>query len=146
MTASLQTLIQPSTLLAAFFAGMVGVLVFHQGVWALFSMSGKTPSPPWSMARTKPFGLPQVLSASLWGGLWAIVMLAVFLTLRPGVGYWATFIGLGAVLTTVVALCVVFPLKGQPFAAGWKPSIWVFALALNGAWGFGTALVLRLLL
>jgi hypothetical protein len=49
------------------------------------------------------------------------------------------------VMTSLVALMVVAPLKGRPFAAGWSPKIWAFALSVNAAWGFGTGLLLRLL-
>jgi hypothetical protein len=45
----------------------------------------------------------------------------------------------------LVALFIVFPLKGGALAAGWNPTIIVGALILNGAWGFGTALLMRLM-
>jgi hypothetical protein len=36
---------------------------------------------------------------------------------------------------------IVFPLKGQPVAGGWKPVNLMMALLLNGAWGIGVALL-----
>jgi hypothetical protein len=48
------------------------------------------------------------------------------------------------VLPSVVALFVVMPLKGMPVAAGGDPKIVAGALLLNGTWGLGTALLLRL--
>jgi hypothetical protein len=36
------------------------------------------------------------------------------------------------------------PIKGMGLAGGWDPKIIVGALLLNGAWGLGTALLMRL--
>ena len=62
---------------------------------------------------------------------------------RHPLGYWPAAIILGALLTSIEALMVVSPLKGRPFAAGWKPEVWAFALSVNAAWAFGTGLLLR---
>src|SRR4026209_421075 len=61
------------TAAAAFAAGFISVLVFHQGVWALYGAAGKAPSLAWNMAPVPPLGVPTVLSSSFWGGLWGIV-------------------------------------------------------------------------
>jgi hypothetical protein len=37
------------------------------------------------------------------------------------------------------------PIKGMGLAGGWDPKIIVSALLLNGAWGLGAALLMRLL-
>ena len=44
-----------------------------------------------------------------------------------------------------MALFIVFPLKAMPVAGGWDPRIIMRALILNGAWGLGVALFIRLL-
>jgi hypothetical protein len=59
--------------------------------------------------------------------------------------YWLAWLVAGALGPSLVALFVVLPLKGKPIAAGGNPSFIVGALRLNGVWGLGTALVLRLL-
>ena len=59
---------------------------------------------------------------------------------------WTRYVAwtvLGAILPTIVALFVVLPLKGAPIAGGWSPTMIGIALLLNGAWGFGAALLLR---
>lgn len=128
-----------------FVAGFLSVLIFHQGVWAIFAAAGKTPVPAWSMVRQGPLNVPALANAAFWGGIWGIAMVWVVMPLaKPVFGYWATMIGLGGLLTSLVALLVVFPAKGRPFAAGWNPGIWIFALLVNAAWGFGLGLLLPL--
>jgi hypothetical protein len=133
-------------LLVPFVAGFLSVLVFHQGVWAMFSAAGKTPAPPWSMARQGPFNVPAVVNAAFWGGVWGVAMVWLVLPFaQPVLGYWGANILLGALLTSAVALLVVFPAKGRAFAAGWNPGIWLFALLVNAAWGFGLGLLLPII-
>jgi hypothetical protein len=133
-------------LIAPFLAGFLAVLIFHQGVWAMFAAAGKTPSPAWSMTRTGPLQVPAVLNAAFWGGIWGLIMaLVVVPQLQGRIGYWPVCIGLGGLLTSLVALLVVFPAKGMRFAAGWNPAIWLFALLVNAAWGFGFGLLWPLL-
>ena len=134
-----------ATAATAFAAGFVAVLVFHQGVWALYHAAGKAPSPPWNIAPVPPLGMPSVVSGAFWGGLWGIVLAWLLPIAAPAMGYWPAAIVLGALMTSVVALMVVAPLKGRPFAGGWNPHVWAFALSVNAAWGLGTGFLLRLL-
>lgn len=134
-----------ATAATAFAAGFVAVLVFHQGVWALYHAAGKAPGPAWNIAPVPPLGVPSVVSGAFWGGLWGIVLAWLLPVAAPAMGYWPAAIVLGALMTSVVALMVVAPLKGRPFAAGWNPRVWAFALSVNAAWGLGTGFLLRLL-
>jgi len=126
----------------AFVAGFVATLVFHQGVLAALHANGLWPRPAWPMARTEPLGVPAVISLSFWGGLWGV---ALWLLVRDqsGLAYWALALAFGAIGPSAVALFVVFPLKGLPLAGGWAAKVIVPVLVLNGAWGLGTALILR---
>lgn len=133
-----------ATAVSAFIAGFLAVMVFHQGVWAMFAAAGKTPAPAWDMKPVEPLNVPQVVSSSFWGGVWGIVLAALLPWATVRFGYWPACIGLGALLTTLIALLVVFPMKGRPFAAGWNPAIWIFALLVNAAWGFGFGLLFPL--
>jgi len=130
--------------LKAFFAGFLSTLVFHQGGLAVLHGLKMTPRNPWVMAPTPPMGVPSVISLAFWGGLWGI---ALWLMIRGSGGskYWLLAVVLGAILPTLVAFFVVFPMKGLPVGGGWKPDLIVGALLLNGAWGLGVALFLRLL-
>jgi hypothetical protein len=127
-----------------FVAGFLSTLVFHQGLLQVLHMAGVSSRPAYVMTPTPPFHLPQVISLAFWGGVWGVLL---WLVIRPFDGswrYWAAALVVGALAPSIVALFVVFPLKGLPVAGGWQPALLVGALLLNGAWGVGTALFLRL--
>lgn len=127
----------------AFVAGFLATLVFHQGVYALFHLAGMVPGPPFNMAPTAPFGVPAVVSLAFWGGVWGLPAWWVIRN-AAGTGYWLRAVIFGALAPSAVALFVVFPLKGLGVAGGWDSKILVGALILNGAWGLGVALGMRL--
>lgn len=128
--------------LRAFVAGFVSTLVFHQGMLALLHFGKLVPRAPFAMNPVPPLGIPSVLSLAFWGGVWGIALWAMIRS-NSGPGHWLLAVLLGAVLPSLVALLVVFPLKGMAFAANWDPKIWVGAALLNGAWGFGVALLMQ---
>ena len=51
----------------------------------------------------------------------------------------------GAVFPSAVPLLLVLPLKGRPIGGGWKSSVLVTALVVNGAWGIGAGLFFKIL-
>lgn len=128
----------------AFIAGFVSTLAFHQGVLAALYAAGISPKAPFDMTATAPLQVPAVISLAFWGGLWGVALWLVIRGLAGG-PYWILAIVLGAIGPSIVALFVVFPLKGLPMAGGWDPAIIIGALLLNGAWGLGVALIMRLL-
>lgn len=127
----------------AFAAGFFSTLTFHQGTLAVLHQAGFWPKPPYPMAPTPPLGIPAVISLALWGGVWGI---AAWLVIRaaPGAQYWLCATLFGAIAPSIVALFVVFPAKGMPLAGGGSPKVVVPVLVLNGAWGLGVALLMRL--
>ncbi len=130
--------------LKAFAAGFLSTLVFHQGLLAILHATGRTERGAYSMTPTQPLQVPAVLSLAFWGGVWGILLWLVIRGIPPDWRFWAAAIVIGAIAPSLVALLVVFPLKGQPVGGGWRPEILIGALVLNGAWGFGVALFLRL--
>ena len=125
-----------------FIAGFIATLTFHQGTLFVLHKAGLWPKPAWSMARTGPIHVPAVLSLAFWGGLWGILLWYVVRN-QTGIEYWLGATLFGAVAPSLVALLVVFPLKGMPVAGGWNPKVIIPVLILNGAWGFGVALLMR---
>jgi len=130
--------------LKAFFAGFLSTLVFHQGVLAILHGAGVTPRKPYAMDPTAPLHVPAVLSLAFWGGIWGILLWLVIARSAGSGAYWALAILVGAIAPSLVALLVVAPLKGQPVGGGGGAKLWIGAFLLNGAWGFGVALLMRL--
>ena len=123
----------------AFVAGFIATLVFHQGLLQILHLAGMVPAAAWNMDPTPPLGVPKVLSLAFWGGLWGIVLWAL-IARRGGAAHWLLALALGALLPSLVAWFVVFPIKGIALT-----STLIFgALLLNGAWGLGVALCMRL--
>lgn len=130
-------------LLLGFVAGFIATLIFHQGLWYVLNQTGVIPPEraAWPMNPIPPFGIPSVLSKAFWGGLWGLA-LAPLLGHLSSPAYWVAWIIVGAVALTVVAFFVVPPLKGEPMQA--MGPRFLIGLSVNGAWGLGTAVLLRL--
>ncbi|HVR38439.1 MAG TPA: hypothetical protein VMU84_05035, partial [Thermoanaerobaculia bacterium] len=97
-----------------FIAGALAVPVFHQTVlWVLHAI-GWISLKPFSLAATRPFGVPEVLSLSFWGGVWGILLGAILMRVRSSRAYWLIAIVFGAIAPTLVAGLVVMPLKHMP--------------------------------
>jgi hypothetical protein len=124
----------------AFLAGFIAVLIFHQGAVSILHALGAAPA-PFNFTPRAPLGVPAVVSAAFWGGVWAIA-LAFFVRRLSGLSYWLTALVFGALALTAVALFVVGPIKGQPPQL--QLSHVMVGFAVNGAWGVGTAILFRL--
>jgi hypothetical protein len=131
--------------LLGFLAGFASTLVFHQGLLFVLHKAGAYPRPAYVTTRVPPLGVPQVLSLAFWGGIWGAALLPLLARWESSWTYWVAWLVAGAIGPTLVALFVVLPLKGKPVAGGGNPTLIFGALLLNGAWGLGTALLLRLL-
>lgn len=129
--------------LFGFIAGFLATLIFHQlTLWVLWG-AGLAPFGPFSMAATKPFGVPAVFSLAFWGGIWGILFALVDGRFPSHAGYWVMAFLFGAILPSAVALLVVMPLKGRPMGGGWR--LLLTAFLVNGAWGIGAGLILKAL-
>ena len=139
------------TILYGFVAGFFAVLIFHQGTAVLLhllttkaqvatNVFGRVPF-PYRTAPVPPFGVPAVISAAFWGGVWGIVLAFLLRAFRPpDLLFGAVF---GALALTLVAFTLVATLKGQPQFAGGNKQVWWRVLLYHAAWGWGAALLLR---
>jgi hypothetical protein len=125
-----------------FLAGALAVPLFHQVVLALFHAAKWTTRAPFSFEPVKPFGVPQLVSLSFWGGLWGILLGLILVRMRPPRPFWTVAILFGAIAPTLVAAFVVAPLKGLP--AGGDAKLAIIGLSVNAAWGLGTAALYKL--
>jgi hypothetical protein len=128
-------------LLSGFVAGFLATLIFHQLVLAVLWSARVAPFGPFQMAPTKPFGVPLVFSLAFWGGVWGLPYALMERRFPAGKGYWAAAFLFGAILTSLVALLVVLPLKSRPVGGGWRLSLLVTVFLINGAWGIGTGVI-----
>jgi hypothetical protein len=128
----------------AFIAGAVAVLVFHQFGAALVYLFGWSPRAPWSLAPTAPLGIPQVVSQAFWGGVWAMALWPALRKRATQADYWWGSLLIGMCCLSLAGWFVAQPLKGQPVAFGWDALAMLRSLLLNGAWGLGLALLMRL--
>lgn len=127
-----------------FIAGFLAVLLLHQPVLAFLTSVGLAKANVYSMQPTAPFGVPQFLSLSFWGGVWGVVFALVEGHIPRGAAYWFYAFLFGAIFPTLVAWFIVAPSKGQPVAGGWDAARMLTGVIINGSWGFGTALFLAL--
>jgi hypothetical protein len=74
--------------------------------------------------------------------VWGIALWLVVRNMADG-PYWLYATLFGAIAPSIIALLVVFPAKGMPVAGGWKAKVIIPVLILNGAWGLGVAVLLR---
>ena len=126
-----------------FLAGALAVPLAHHIALYAFYAAGLAPYRPWSLAPTKPFGIPQVISLSFWGGVWGLILGAVLLRVTSPTIWWITAVVFGAIAPTLVAVLVVMPLKGQHMKP--TPALAIMGLAVNAAWGLGAAVFYRLM-
>ena len=131
--------------LTGFIAGFFATLIFHQLALTILWAVGIAPFGPFSMALTQPFKVPAVISLALWGGAWGVLFALVDRRFPRGAGYWVTAFLFGAILPSLIALLMVLPLKGRPMGGGWHAPLLVTAFVINGAWGVGTGLILKVL-
>jgi hypothetical protein len=130
-------------LLLGFVAGFLAVPVFHQVMVLVLHELGLIGGWPYQMSPVPPFGVPKVIDASFWGGVWGLVFTYVERLFPRGAAYWVVSFLFGGIVLTLVAWLVVMPLKGMPFA-GFEPGRLVIGLLVNGAWGVGAAVFFRI--
>jgi len=124
----------------AFISGFFATLIFHQGLIGLLYLVGIFPFTPFNMTATEPLGIPAVVSLAFFGGLWGILIWKLVCK-DTGAKHWLKSIVFGAIGPSAVAFLVVFPLKGIPVQIVMVP----VGLVLNGAWGFGNSLLMRMM-
>lgn len=130
-------------IVGGFVAGALSTLLFHQGLVWLLGQAGLVSLAAWSWAPTRPFGVPAVLSLAFWGGLWGIAWAWLAGRLKGGGGLGLAFL-FGAILPSLVAAAVVVPMKGGDPKIFLQPALLLGVLLINGVWGVGTEILLRL--
>jgi len=123
-------------------AAVIGVLVFHQGVWGLLHhIDLPTLGMPraYPMEPVPPWGVPRIVSLCFWGGLWGLTFGGTWRGTRNSFIFGGFWLGVSALL---VQFLIVAPLKGLPVAGGGQLSNWIRGVLLNITWGLGTGVIL----
>ncbi|WP_188965551.1 hypothetical protein [Neoroseomonas lacus] len=124
-----------------FVVGVLAVLVFHQGMVGLLHALGALPNPPFQLRPLPPLGVPSLVSACFWGGLWGIATAAI-VAARPDWSPILVGLAIGAVACVLVGFIVVAGLRGQPMLGGMDPNRWWRSVVINGAFGLGVGVFL----
>jgi hypothetical protein len=124
---------------AAFAAGFLATLCFHQPALWILNVLGVASRMPYAMKAVPPLGVPSVISLSFWGGVWGIILVAALGRMRNN--FIPASIVFGAILPTLVARFVVAPMKHEAMTV--TPKLIATGLIVNAAWGLGTALFYR---
>ncbi len=125
-----------SRLLLGFVAGFLAVPAFHQVMVLALHGVGLIGGWPYQMSPVPPFGVPKVIDASFWGGVWGIVFASIERWFPRGAAYWVASFLFGGVALTLVAWLVVMPLKGAPVIGDFHWSRAATGLLVNGAWAW----------
>ena len=126
-----------------FAAGFISVLVFQAGANAILYAIGVVPNPPFGYAATKPFGVPAVWSFAFWGGVWGIVFGLVEKYFPRGPMYYVCAFLFGAIAPVLVLWFIVFPIRGQPVAAGWNVQRMAIQMLVHGCFGLGVGILVQ---
>ncbi|MHA6491646.1 hypothetical protein ACX0MV_00200 [Pseudomonas borbori] len=132
-------------LILFFIAGFLAVPFFHQPVLGVLNALAVVPVAPFNLSPTAPLGVPALVSASFWGGVWAVVMLLVLRWDAAKPQPWLKALLFGGIALTTVALLVVFPLKGMGLDPAKLPGRFLIGFLVNAAWGVGTLIFARTL-
>lgn len=132
------------TTIKAFVAGVLAMLVFHQGALASLHYLGETTYVAYVMTPGRWLGWPVLVLWSLWGGVWGVLLWGLIRGTEAA-GYYVGAIILAAVLPSAVYLFGVLPLAAQPLAYAWDTHLIAGVVLLNALWGLGAALFMRLL-
>lgn len=128
--------------LLAFTAGFLAVFCFHQPALALLHAAGVVPFPAFSLDPVAPLSVPAVVSSAFWGGVWGVVLVLALARMGKQL-IWFKAALFGGIALTLVALLLVFPLKG--YGLDWQLFVPRFAIGfiLNALWGLGALVFLR---
>lgn len=131
------------TLACGFIAGAVSFVIFHQGGFWAATQAGILKASTWSMAATKPWQVPQLISYLFWTGLWGA--LAAFVVPHAKLPAWLGWTLFGAVVVILANWFIVAPLKGAPLGGGFRMPGVIVAPVVYGIWGLGMWLIYRAL-
>jgi hypothetical protein len=128
-----------------FIAGALSVATFQQVILLVLTAIHMINAHVYSMAPIRPWGVPSIFNAMFWGGLWGVVFALIVDRAPRGMPLWVFGLIFGAIGPVLVLWFVVFPLRGQPVAAGFAPMRMLAHIIIHAVFGLGVALIYSLL-
>lgn len=133
-----------------FIAGVIAVLIVHEGIIYLLGVAGYIPPPNrgWSMTPAiPPYGVPRLVNNAFWGGLWG-VLFALLCNWIPGGMSWLKGLIFGLFIVVVSNWLLLPLIKGRVFGqanqvlfGGWDPTRMLITIAIVGGFGLGLGIV-----
>jgi hypothetical protein len=109
-----------------FISGALAVVVIHELiVYVLGALGLVDPNrlPAWSMRPIPPYGVPDVLNRTFWGGLWG-VLFALLYDWVPGGMAWLKGLVFGLLVLVFSTWLLVPFIKGQIFGVTSPPQVY----------------------
>jgi hypothetical protein len=139
-----------------FIAAALAVLIAHEGIIYLLTVSGYLPGPnrAWSMAvKVPPYGVPRLVNNVFWGGLWGVLFALVYDRV-PGGMAWLKGLLFGLFMVVVSNWILVPLIKGQVFGvtsppqvlfANFDPRRMLFTVLIVGSFGLALGIIYGLM-
>lgn len=127
------------SLALGFLAGAIAVVTVHELVKLLVVQAGLISVTPWSMAPVAITGVPAIVSATFWGGLWAALFAAIA-HLIPGNSLTIKGLIFGVLGPALLGVFILVPLiKGSgPIFFGGAPAPLIAVTLILASWGAAT--------
>lgn len=139
------------TLLLGFIAAVIAVVTAHQLMYVVIAQLGLAKIEAWSLRGIPPFGVPAVLNAMFWGGLWG-ALFAVIHQKLPGSMMWLKGWIYGLIIVVISNWLLLPLIKGQIFGqpnqvlfAGGDPTRMLVGIMILSAFGITLGFVYGLL-
>lgn len=133
-------------ILIGFIAGFLATVIFHQGLLELFFRLGIISfNKAYSIKPTYPFGIPAFISSSFWGGIWGIIGLFVFRNYITKKRFFLLFSIFDGIFPPLIYCVVVVPVKHIDPSTIFYPKRLLLMFIINFIFGFGTALIIKIL-
>jgi hypothetical protein len=129
-----------------FIAGFLATVIFHQGFIEILFKTGLIPFKAYSMTPIHPLGVPSFISLSFWGGAWGILGLLTFKKYINQERFWLLLAIFGGIFPPLIYCIIVIPVKHIDPSLILSPTGLLLMFIINFIWGFGTALISKILL
>ncbi len=126
-------------LAAGFFAAAIATVTVHEIIKGALYKAGIIPLAPWSLAPAAVTGVPEIVSAMFWGGVWGVIF-ALLYSAIPAAS--ATMKGLifGIVGPAIIGVFILVPLITGRFPLFFGGDLKLIGAVLLILAGFGAAM------